>query len=656
MADIDLIDACVFVANASGVGDFVVGSPAAGWRTPAEAGAVNGATYRYRAYNFNQAEWEVGTGVYTSSTQTLSRDIVLASAMVNPLLKMDFTSLPSVAVTVFAEDFVSSSDFLGMQDDITAIEGELVTINTELDGKVEEAPEDGNQYVREDGDWALITQPPPATYIGDVPPASPVIGQLWFESDSGDTYIWYDDGNTSQWVQQSGGSGDGTYLPVTGGTLTGDLNIKTDSPELRLNGTAANDPAHIQFMLNDKLRWNLGMNPTQQFELGRFNAAGVYQDTPLIVDPNNGAVVVQDAFVVNKGQPVVGLNRPNANAPAQIASQINFTDRWIVTLGTGEAESGGNAGSNFTIQSFSDSGAYIATPLKIMRSNGQLQFGTDALMYKSNPVWFFSKNASGEAVWVGGQTNFKDRWGLLLGNYDAESGSNAGSDFEIRSFNDAGVALATSLKIRRSDGLTTFGASVQASNAGNPSFQAISSAAAGIPFVMLQNATRTWQMRVEGATGALHFYDTSSSRLSIDTSGVATFAATPKAPTVAANVADTQLATTAFVSDALKRSRGGPWVYKSAAYTLVGDDAGRLVIMDNNAVLTIPTVATAGWQLSDFITVLSWAAGTVIPIGLASGVTLNSRNSYTKIGGPYGAATLQMINPNQWILYGDLVA
>jgi hypothetical protein len=36
--------------------------------------------------------------------------------------------------------------------------------------------------------------------IGDNPPASPVVGQTWFESDTGNSYVFYDDGNTQQWV------------------------------------------------------------------------------------------------------------------------------------------------------------------------------------------------------------------------------------------------------------------------------------------------------------------------------------------------------------------------------------------------------------------------------------------------------------------------
>jgi hypothetical protein len=44
-----------------------------------------------------------------------------------------------------------------------------------------------------------------AISVSDAPPASPVNGQLWWESDSGDTFIWFNDGNTSQWVQVATG-------------------------------------------------------------------------------------------------------------------------------------------------------------------------------------------------------------------------------------------------------------------------------------------------------------------------------------------------------------------------------------------------------------------------------------------------------------------
>ena len=42
--------------------------------------------------------------------------------------------------------------------------------------------------------------PPGGAIVGATPPASPTPGMLWFDSVGGQTYVWYDDGNTQQWV------------------------------------------------------------------------------------------------------------------------------------------------------------------------------------------------------------------------------------------------------------------------------------------------------------------------------------------------------------------------------------------------------------------------------------------------------------------------
>lgn len=66
-------------------------------------------------------------------------------------------------------------------------------------------------------------------FVGDVPPVNPVPGQLWWESDSGDLYVYYYDGNSSQWVQINVGMALlAGYLPLTGGTLTGALSLPGD--------------------------------------------------------------------------------------------------------------------------------------------------------------------------------------------------------------------------------------------------------------------------------------------------------------------------------------------------------------------------------------------------------------------------------------------
>ena len=67
----------------------------------------------------------------------------------------------------------------------------------------EEAPNDGTQYVRQNQNWAPVTVPP-GTIVADTPPADPGSGQIWFESDTGNTYLWYVDANSAQWVQMAG--------------------------------------------------------------------------------------------------------------------------------------------------------------------------------------------------------------------------------------------------------------------------------------------------------------------------------------------------------------------------------------------------------------------------------------------------------------------
>ena len=46
---------------------------------------------------------------------------------------------------------------------------------------------------------------PGTTFVGDDPPASPIAGQLWWESDSGLLLISYNDGNSTQWVPAAQG-------------------------------------------------------------------------------------------------------------------------------------------------------------------------------------------------------------------------------------------------------------------------------------------------------------------------------------------------------------------------------------------------------------------------------------------------------------------
>ena len=95
------VNACVFTAASGGTGTFTVSAAVTGWQTPAQAGAVDGASYRYRAYSSDLTEWEIGTGTYTASGTTLTRTVTASS---NAGSAVNFTAAPSVALTMFGAD------------------------------------------------------------------------------------------------------------------------------------------------------------------------------------------------------------------------------------------------------------------------------------------------------------------------------------------------------------------------------------------------------------------------------------------------------------------------------------------------------------------------------------------------------------------------
>ena len=65
------------------------------------------------------------------------------------------------------------------------------------------------------------------TFIGDSPPASPVNGDTWFDSSEGIRYVYYADGTSSQWVQESivGATGYTGYTGSQGVGFTGSQGV-----------------------------------------------------------------------------------------------------------------------------------------------------------------------------------------------------------------------------------------------------------------------------------------------------------------------------------------------------------------------------------------------------------------------------------------------
>ena len=68
----------------------------------------------------------------------------------------------------------------------------------------EEAPKDGEQYARQDGDWSVVESSGAGLVISDAEPADPIEGLQWLDTTSATVWIW--DGG--KWLQfPAGGSG-----------------------------------------------------------------------------------------------------------------------------------------------------------------------------------------------------------------------------------------------------------------------------------------------------------------------------------------------------------------------------------------------------------------------------------------------------------------
>lgn len=59
----------------------------------------------------------------------------------------------------------------------------------------------GYVYSTAIGAWQAKPSAQSPFYTGDTPPGNPVVGDSWFNTNDGTMYIYFNDGNTSQWVE-----------------------------------------------------------------------------------------------------------------------------------------------------------------------------------------------------------------------------------------------------------------------------------------------------------------------------------------------------------------------------------------------------------------------------------------------------------------------
>jgi hypothetical protein len=158
--------------------------------------------------------------------------------------------------------------------------------------------------------------------VGLTPPASPVQGALWWDSNGGQLYVYYNDGDSAQWVTVVNQGFGGTYLPLVGGQLTGPLAINTPPGtarsyfgqtngqprwELQLGDTTAEGGGNAGSNLNLIAYGDTGVK-TPILNINRATGVVTHQ-TPVILatDPTTPFQAATKEYVDNKS--VVAQNR-----------------------------------------------------------------------------------------------------------------------------------------------------------------------------------------------------------------------------------------------------------------------------------------------------------------------------------------------------------
>jgi Chaperone of endosialidase len=73
--------------------------------------------------------------------------------------------------------------------------------------------------------------------------------------------------------------------------------------------------------------------------------------------------------------PVLVLRKNASGSDTEILGTTGANARWLIQMGNGTAETGGNVGSDWGLSRYNDAGGYLDTPVQVYRSTGAVQVG-----------------------------------------------------------------------------------------------------------------------------------------------------------------------------------------------------------------------------------------------------------------------------------------
>jgi len=274
-----------------------------------------------------------------------------------------------------------------------------------------------------------------SAHVGDNPPVGATEGELWWETDSGMLYILYNDGNTTQWViaappgmQGPPGAPSAIDVPFTpagniAATNTQAAIAELDAEKVKISGDTMvghlalpTGPAASNAVRKDYVdaAVTLKADKTYVDTQNALKADKTYVDTQDALKANKTYVDSQDALKADK-----------TYVDTQNTSDRAYTDTRdaLKVTKAGDEMTGG-----LTVISPLDDGFFIAkAPGKFAVFEGAVGQATD-------------------------YSDYKARWSIVVASSEAETGSNAGSNFSINRSNDAGTFLGSPVSILRSTG------------------------------------------------------------------------------------------------------------------------------------------------------------------------------------------------------------
>lgn len=310
-----------------------------------------------------------------------------------------------------------------------------------------EAPTDGKQYARQSSAWAEVIAS--GLWVGDAAPADPVKYPQWWNSANGILYVWYNDGNTAQWVVSVP-----TAAGVPWGSIGGTLSNQTD----------------LQNALNAK-EGQLIAGSAAQYYRGDKQWATLNKAAVGLANVDNTADLAKPISSAQQA----GLDAKVARAGDSMTGPLKMLDG---TLAAPAIAFTSETGLGFVRSGAGSVGFVMGGENRVnMRGDASLSaIDVHAPLAAGDKVAAITLNARGNGQsQIAGMKSGVLRWLLYLGNQDGESGGNAGTNLDIYRATDAGSPDRRVFSIARNTGAAQlpYGLTMGALGANNGNIQFI---------------------------------------------------------------------------------------------------------------------------------------------------------------------------------------